>query len=197
MLGSITPLGERGRGSRWWLSVTAYVLGSLAGGAVFGAALGWASTPLAFAATGPRLALLGAAVATGLAIDLGVLGARLPTVHRQVDEAWRTRYRGWVWGLGFGLQLGTGVVTIVTTSLVYATWTAALLSGTTAAGAAIGATFGLARALPVLAVRRVHRSDQLVRVQAVLSDLAVPARRTAYAASALLASAAFLGTVRS
>ena len=37
MLGSITPLGERGRGSRWWVTVTAYVLGST----LAGVALGW------------------------------------------------------------------------------------------------------------------------------------------------------------
>src|SRR5436189_48466 len=41
MLGSITPLGERGRNSRWWVTMTAFVLGSAIGGAALGGGLGW------------------------------------------------------------------------------------------------------------------------------------------------------------
>ena len=55
-----------------------------------------------------------------------------------------------MYGLGFGVQLGLGVVTIVTTAAVYLTWVAAFLSGSVAVGAAVGAAFGLARAVPVL-----------------------------------------------
>jgi len=40
MLASIHPLGERARRSRWGVTVTAYLLGSVAGGAGAGAALG-------------------------------------------------------------------------------------------------------------------------------------------------------------
>ncbi len=40
MLGSITPLGERSRGSRWWLTVTAYVVGSALAGLVTGGLFG-------------------------------------------------------------------------------------------------------------------------------------------------------------
>jgi sulfite exporter TauE/SafE len=196
MLGSITPLGERGRGSRWWLTVTAYVVGSALAGAAVGGSLGglgsWAT-----AGAGARLVLLGAVVAIGLALDLGAVGRSLPTVHRQVDEAWRTRYRGWVWGLGYGVELGIGVVTIVTTSTVYATWAAALLSGSASAGAAIGVAFGLSRALPVLSVARVRRPDQVLRIDAALSRLAAPARRATYATGVLLASMAIVGGVRS
>ena len=32
MLSSISPLGERARASRWWLTTAAYLIGSLAGG---------------------------------------------------------------------------------------------------------------------------------------------------------------------
>jgi hypothetical protein len=194
MLGSITPLGERGRGSRWWLTVTAYVAGSLAGGIATGAALGWIGATVTAFAPAPRLALLGSLIVVGLAFDVGLFGTRLPSVRRQVDERWRTRYRGWVWGLGFGVQLGVGALTIVTTSMVYVTWAAATLSGV--AGASIGAAFGLARALPVFAVARVRRPDQLLRVDAVLRRLAAPARRTSSAAVAVLAAATFVGVVR-
>jgi hypothetical protein len=196
MLGSITPLGERGRGSRWWLTVTAYVAGSLAAGIATGAALGWITATITAFAPAARLALLGSLIVVGLAFDVGVFGTRLPSVRRQVDERWRTRYRGWVWGLGFGVQLGVGALTIVTTSTVYATWAAATLSGGAVAGASIGAAFGLARALPVFAVARVRRPDQLLRVDAVLGRLAAPARRASSAVVAILAVATFVGAVR-
>jgi sulfite exporter TauE/SafE len=53
------------------------------------------------------------------------------------------------------------VVTIVTTSAVYLAFALALLTGSPVAGAAVGATFGLARALVILGVARVRRPDQL------------------------------------
>ena len=121
MLGSITPLGERGRGSRWWVTVSAYLAGSLVGGAVAGGLL--AALGLALGASGwstsVRLAAIAIALVFGLVLDLGVGGLRLPTIRRQVDEGWRGSYRGWVWGLTFGFQLALGVVTVVTTSTVY------------------------------------------------------------------------------
>jgi len=196
MLGSITPLGERGRGSRWSLTVAAYVAGSVIAATAFGAALGaigslWPGVP----ANG-RLVLLGSVVSVGLALDLHFLGTRLPTVRRQVDERWRTSYRGWVWGLGYGGQLGVGVVTIVTTSTVYAVWAAAMLSGRAVAGVTIGATFGVARALPVFSVAGVHRPDQLLRVDATLSRLASPAGAATYLAAAMLAVTSLVGAAR-
>ena len=197
MLGSITPLGERSRGSRWWLTATAYVLGSslagLATGGLFGV-LG--SVTFADVPVEARLVLLAAGVVVGLLLDLHVFGLSLPTVHRQVDEAWRTSYRGWVWGLGFGLQLGTGVVTIVTSSTIYATWLAAMLTGDVAAGALVGVAFGLARSLPVLTVSGVRRPEQLLRVDGRLSRLARPAQRVTYAASGALAAISVAGAAR-
>jgi hypothetical protein len=197
MLGSITPLGERGRGSRWSLTVVAYVVGSIVGAVALGASVGWVGAAVAPRdGAGVRLLALGLVVVAGLALDLGAVGVRLPSVRRQVDEGWRARYRGWVWGVGYGLQLGVGVVTIVTTSIVYATWVAALVSGGVFAGAAIGAAFGLARALPVLTVAGVRRQDQLLRVDAMLGRLARPARRATYATGATIAAVAFLGALR-
>jgi hypothetical protein len=40
MLGSITPLGERSRGSHWWNTFGWFVAGSVGGGALVGLALG-------------------------------------------------------------------------------------------------------------------------------------------------------------
>ena len=169
MLGSITPLGERGRGSRWWLTTSAYVVGSIVGGAAMGALVGVLGAVVFISlGLGSRLLVLGIAIVAGLLLDAGA----------------------------FGLQLGTGVVTIVTTSLVYATWLAGALTADVPAAVAIGLVFGLARALPVFGVARVHRSDQLLRVDAVLARLAEPSRRIAVAAGSAVACVVLVGAVR-
>ena len=195
MLGSITPLGERGRGSRWGITVSAYMIGSAAGGAALGSALGWAGSPLDLPAD-LRLAILGVAIAAAIAFDLHLGGLRLPSTHRQVDETWRASYRGWVWGLSFGTQLALGVITVVTTSTVYVTWLAAFLTGSAAAGALIGLAFGLARGLPIVSVARVRTSGQLLGVDRTLQRLAAPARRVSVAAGASIAALALLGAAR-
>src|SRR6266542_2787419 len=126
MLGSITPLGERGRGQRWGLTVVAFFVGSTAGAAAVGALLGLAGR--AAMGTGglrERLIFLTAAIGVGAALDARILGVRLPTVRRQVNEDWLHRYRGWVYGLGFGVQLGVGFSTVVAISAVYGAFAAA------------------------------------------------------------------------
>ena len=56
---------------------------------------------------GPPAALLAAGV------DTGAFGDWLPLVRRQVDDAWLARYRSWVYGGGFGWQIGVGVATYI------------------------------------------------------------------------------------
>ena len=183
MLGSITPLGERGRQARWAVTVGAYILGSAAAGAALGALAGLlGDAALGDLAWAPRLAILAAAALAGALLDSGRTPLRLPTVRRQVDDAWMHAYRGWAYGVGFGLQLGLGVVTIVTSATVYLTFLAASLTGAASAGALVGLAFGAARALPVLAVRRVRTSRELGAVEARLRRLEPPARRLALGA---------------
>jgi sulfite exporter TauE/SafE len=158
MLASIHPLGERARDRRWGVTVGAYLLGSTLAAAALGAALGGIGDLLPLT-PGATAALGLAAGALALAADLGTVP--LPTVNRQVDKDWLDRYRGWVVGAGFGVQLGLGVVTIVNTAAVYLTLVLALLSGSAAAGAVVGTTFGLVRALVILVVAPVRRPDQL------------------------------------
>jgi sulfite exporter TauE/SafE len=160
MLASIHPLGERARSRRWGTTVTAYVAGSTFAAALLGAALGGLGRLLA----PPPPVTAGAVVvlcALGLAFDLHLGGLRLPTIHRQVDKDWLDRYRGWVVGVGFGFQLGLGVITIVNTGAVYLAFALALLTRSPEAGAVVGATFGLVRALVLLGVAGVRRPDQL------------------------------------
>ncbi len=170
MLTSISPLGERARGNSFWRTATAYAAGSLLGGSAVGAALGAVGAPLVDAAgRGPMLAALAALMVAGLVLDHT---DRLPTIRRQVNERWLSSYRGWVYGFGFGAQLGAGVVTIVTASTTYVALAAAFLSGSPAGGLVIGAIFGGARALPLLVTAGVDSP----------ADLAALHRRVAGAA---------------
>lgn len=190
MLTSISPVGEQGRGQRWTVTVGAYVLGSLAGGALTGAALGglgqvmlgWVSNPA-------RLATLAMVALVGLTLD--ARRAEVPTWRRQVDEDWLTRYRGWVYGLGFGFQLGLGVVTIVTSSTLYVMLVAALLTASPVAGLAIGVLFGLSRSLPLSAMWWIRSPAALLDSHRRLSRWSVPAERGAR--TALVVTAVFTG----
>ncbi len=164
MLASIHPLGERARGNRWWLTAAAYVIGSLAGGGVLGAVMGYLGQLVGMVAPASASVVglsVAAVCAAGLLMDLPLGAARLPTLRRQVDENWLGRYRGWVYGIGFGFQLGLGLVTIVTTATVYVAFALAALSQSALAGLVIGATFGLARAVPVVLVRQVTEPRRL------------------------------------
>jgi hypothetical protein len=179
MLTSISPLGERARGNRWTTTVTAYVVASVLGGLTTGGLLGLAGASLDVSP------LVAAAVCAVAALADGL--RRLPTIRRQVDEDWLTRYRGWVYGLGYGYQLGLGFVTIVTSAATYAVLALCLLSGSVGAGLAIGGCFGLVRALPILALRRADTPDRLRAVAARLEVLAAGAGR---ATTVVLAAAA-------
>src|SRR4051812_30627254 len=125
MLSSITPLGERGRHNRFRVTATAFVVGAIAGGTTLGALCGWLGSWLPGRSTEVDLLLVALlAVAGALADARGVA-----TIKRQVNEDWLHRYRGWVYGLGFGVQLGFGVLTIVTSAATYVAFVLALLTG--------------------------------------------------------------------
>ncbi|WP_369051920.1 hypothetical protein [Kineococcus terrestris] len=190
MLSSITPLGERGRASRWPVTVTAHLLGSAAGGTAAGLVLGTLGLLLpggSAAATAAAAAVVALAL-WALAVETGRLPAP-PTWHRQVDEDWLHRYRGWVYGAGYGVQLGLGVVTIVTSPVLYVAFALVALTGDPARGAALGLLFGLARALPVLAARRVTTPARLVGAHRALERLAPTGRAVTALACAATAAA--------
>jgi hypothetical protein len=192
MLASISPFGERARGQRWGVTVTAYVAGSTVSGTAVGALLGAAGSGLArVAGVAHRepvaLAALTVVAIAGLLLDAGVAGLHVPGPARQVDETWLGRYRGWVYGAGFGLQLGAAFTTIVAGAITYVAFASAFLSPSPVAGAVIGFAFGLTRALPLVAAARVTTPDEL-RVTMRRVDAALP-RARAVATSAQVVAA--------
>jgi MFS family permease len=171
MLASITPLGERGRGRSWRRTVTAYLVGSALGGTALGAVL--ATLAAAFAFIAPDLRWILAAALSALLVVLD-LRRRLPSWPRQVDARWVGEFRGWVVGLGFGAQLGAALVTIVPSAATWVMVVVAVASGSPGAALSIGVTFGIVRALPVLAMARVSTPQGLRALHTRVAALAQP-----------------------
>jgi sulfite exporter TauE/SafE len=182
MLASINPLGERMRNRRWGPTFSWYLAGSLLGGAAIGMTLGLFGAgfetivPITRTATAVIVVALGT---VALAYEAHLVGLQVPTIHRQVNEDWLARYRAWVYAGGFGFQLALGVVTIVTSATVYLTWALAFLSGSALGGLAIGVTFGIVRALPLLLVAEVESPAALRTRLRAFNAFAPVARRLA------------------
>jgi len=196
MLASINPLGERARNQSYPLTVTAYIAASTVAAAAFGALLGAAGQLIPHDALAPRVAILGALALVGLAFDARVMGLRVPGPHRQVNEDWLVEYRGWVYGAGFGAQLGVGVVTIVTASATWLALACAIVSGSPVAGALIGIAFGATRAVPILATARVHDPSALRSRLRRLQRARPPAARVVAVVQAVLGVGLIVGAGR-
>lgn len=182
MLSSINPLGERGRGQRYWLTVLFYVLGSTLGGLLLGlvgGVLGMMVSP-----GGWRMPVLALVASAGALADL--LGREPPSWRRQVDENWLSRYRGWVYGLGFGFQLGFGLVTIVTSASFYSLIVMTILAGSLPTALSAGLIFGLVRSVVILlgrgsvdpvslraAMRRLQDGLPIARAGVIASQLII------------------------
>jgi hypothetical protein len=191
MLASITPLGERGRRSRWATTASWYVTGSAAGGAAVGALAGLVgSLVIAGVALHVRLALLAATLGVGLVWEW--MRGGVPGPRRQVNERWLDTYRGWVYGAGFGAQLGAGVTTVVVSSAVYAVPAAAVASASLTPGAMIGAIAGLLRGAAVLSGARIITPQRLISFHERMRSLERPVRTAALAAQLALAGLAAL-----
>ncbi len=168
MLASITPLGERGRGGHWSVTVIAFVIGASAAGALVGAlagAIGALALPAALSVA-VRLAVLGAAAVAAVTLDSR--GDAVPGPRRQVDERWLDQFRGWVYGLGYGAQLGAGVTTVVSSAATYLALLASLFVADAARGAVVMGCYGAIRGLSLLAAARVRSPQQLVALHAGL-----------------------------
>ncbi len=200
MLGTVNPLGERARHSRWGVTVSSYVAGSVLGGMALGGTAGIIGSAVGTALPASehaRIAALAIATLAGLMLDMRVFGLRLPSTRRQVNDLWVTAFRDWAYGFGFGFQLGLGVVTMVRTAGTYLTAVASFLTFSPGAGLVIGAAFGLIRGVMVLPGRWIRTPRGLVRADILLArfDRFVARATQVYlAAAAVLLGAAVLRT---
>jgi hypothetical protein len=139
------------------VTATAFVVGAMAGGTALGALCGWFGSLLPGRSDTIDALLVIVLAAVGVVLDMW----HVPTIKRQVNEDWLRRYRGWVYGLGFGAQLGFGLVTVVTSAATYLTFALAFLTGSVTGGAVIGLTFGAVRGFSLLLARNIQTPEQL------------------------------------
>jgi MFS family permease len=198
MLSTITPLTERGRGRRFAGTATWFVLGAVLGGLTLG--LGAAMLAAVAKAVGlssaAALALAAAAALVTAGSDLEVVGRQLPGHPRQVNEQWLDRYRAWVYGAGFGWQIGVGLATYIMTAAVYLVIVMAALTTQPVVALMIGGFFGLVRGLAILLTAGVSTPAQLRSFHRRFAAWGEPVRRVVIAvqlAAAVVASTATWG----
>lgn len=179
MLSTITPLGEAARRNRWGSSAAWFVAGAVLGGATLaaGAALVAAGVDALDLSGEAAVGIAAVLAAVTLASDLQLGGFRLPSHTRQVNERWLAQYRSWVYGGGFGWQIGVGLATYVTTSAVYLMVALAALTASPAAAFAIVTGFGFVRGLAVLLGGRVTSQERLMALHRRLEELLPAAQR--------------------
>jgi MFS family permease len=168
MLSTITPFGERSRGHRYAVTASWFVAGAVLGGLTLGGlAAGLAAAGAAIGVSADSAWLVGTlalAAAVTAAIDADVFGPVIPIWRRQVNDQWLARYRSWVYGVGFGWQIGVGVVTYIMTAAVFLVVLTAALSLNPVESVGLCAWFGLARGLAVLLTAR---ADSPARLRAL------------------------------
>lgn len=179
MLSTLTPLSERSRGHRFAPTAAWFVTGAALGGTLLGtlgALAAWAVHATG-ASAAVRLIVAAAAVAVGVAFDAGLARPSLPHHRRQVDEDWLDEFRPWVYGGGFGLQIGAGLATYIMTTGVYLVVALGALTATPAAALALGALFGTTRGLAILSGSRLTDPTRLARFHQRFATLDAPVRR--------------------
>jgi hypothetical protein len=197
MLSSITPFGERTRGHRYPVTAAWFVVGATLGGAMLGAiaaGLAWFVSAVHLNAHPGWLAGAVALIAgAAAAIDAGLFGDVIPIWRRQVNDAWLSRYRSWVYGAGFGWQLGVGLATYIMTAAVFAVPLLAAATGNPAAAVSICIIYGFVRGTAVLATTKVESPARLRALHRRFAELG-PAVRWAVIAVELAVAVAVLAT---
>ena len=167
MLASISPLGERARRQHFFITAVSYIVAAALAGAAIGGALGGLGALLGVGFDPVGMIALAVLAVVGFAVDGAWFGLRVPGLRRQVDEDWLTRYRGWVYGAGYGAQLGVGFATIVESMLTWVVFACALLSGPVG-GLVVGAVFGFGRGAPLLLTAGIHDPTRLRQFMAAM-----------------------------
>jgi hypothetical protein len=165
----------------WTRTVVGFWIGALLSGAAVFGVIGLIGELLGLDEVSRWWLLL--VLAAAAVADLS--GAKPPGPKRQVDENWLGAYRDWVIGLGYGLQLGAGYLTIISSFGTWALLVVALMSGLPAA-IWVGLAFGLGRSLLLIATRDVRTPSSLASLMQRFSDAENLARWGAAAGYALM-----------
>ena len=192
MLSQITPLGERARGHSFASTATWFIAGALVGGAMLGGAAALLAA-LASTAGLTTTAAFGAAAVLALvaaASDAHTFGVGPPFLRRQVNEEWLVQYRSWLYGFGFGWQIGTGVTTYIMTTAVLLTVAIAVLTASPLAAFALCMVFATTRGLAVLLAARLTSPTALASFHRRFDALGPSVRRAVIGVQVLVAAVA-------
>ena len=198
MLSSIHPFGERSRNNTFSRTASAHVAGSALGGTMLGLVfglVGWLVLRLVNLSVETRTILVLLTALAALVIEATSQERWLPSRSRQVNENWIQNYRGWVYGGGFGAELGFGISTIITTPLVHLLVISMLLVGSVGAAVLLGAVFGVVRGATVLMARGVDSPDALRHFHQHLDALRTQSRSGAVASLALASAIGLVGVI--
>jgi hypothetical protein len=196
MLSTVTPLAEKARGNRYPMTAFWYALGGVLGGVTLGAVMAGLAALVGAMDLDPSaaLAILAVAALVAAGSDARVGGWQVPGSRSQVNELWLNWYRSWVYGLGFGWQIGTGVVTYLMTAGVYLLIVAGALTGSPLLALAGGVVFGATRGIAVLAGSGLNSQVRLNRFHRRFETLRRPVEIATILFLALTAALAAVGT---
>jgi hypothetical protein len=180
MLSQITPMAEAGRQQKFARTAGWFIAGAVLGGAMLGCVIAGAALAIAAAdlSRSATVAIVVVLAPVAAAIDAQLFGFGPPFLTRQVNDEWLSTYRAWVYGGGFGWQIGTGVTTYVMTAAVPLMIVVGALSGNAWAAVAIGTGFGLARGLAVLLGARLRTPAALIEFHRRFDAWGEPVRQS-------------------
>ena len=186
MLSTITPMAEAGRGHSFRSTSVWFVIGSVLGGLTLGGLMGGIALVVGgLGATAMWIVAVASLVAAASDGRLG--GFHLPGHDRQVNERWLDRYRSWVYGAGFGWQIGVGLATYIMTAGLYLLILMGALSNSFWAALVLGAVFGLVRGLAVYLAAGLDSGERLLAFHARFEQWREPVRQSMIAVQAMVA----------
>lgn len=179
MLSTITPMTESTRGHRFRTTACWYLAGALVGGTMLGGVIALLSAVVAgWDLSAPtQLLIVAAGAVVAVASDGKLFGFQLPGHDRQVNERWLDLYRSWVYGFGFGWQIGFGLSTYIMTAGIYLLIVAGALGGSLGSGFALGAVFGLIRGMAVFMTSDIKNQQSMAEFHRRFEQLRQPVRR--------------------
>lgn len=147
MVGTIAPVVYRNSSLSWRKAATVYTLGSISGGALTGVTVGFLGSFLPASSYHSYVPLFIGLVAISYSLhEMHIVALPHPEWRRQVPAHWRYRFHPYITAGAFGLLLGAGFTTFISTTSYYVVWLTVSLYGSPALGAFLFAIYGAARA---------------------------------------------------
>lgn len=151
MLGTVCSTGGKPELRRRMLDASLLAVGSTAGGALVGLAAAQLNGLILAAISQEHLGILLAAVAFIAAIrETRMVPLPVLSTSRQVDSIWWGKYDSRLVAVGWGLQFGSGFLTVINSAGLYVLFLFAIWAGDSWTGPVIMGVYGLSRGLEAL-----------------------------------------------